>query len=116
MKPYRVVGYTKMQQKVNAIAFNTSNIQRPDNNTGPSYLFVLYNYFLITVKTPNPDQVYSNLYLNENETLRYGRKVDGNLDQMVVNPRSGDIILTGLDKFYKQYPQPTEDYESLDHK
>lgn len=42
--------------------------------------------------------------------------MDANLYLITVNPKSGDIIVTGADKLFKKYLQPEEQYKAAEHK
>ncbi|EAR97028.3 hypothetical protein TTHERM_00196190 (macronuclear) [Tetrahymena thermophila SB210] len=110
---YNIIGYIALPAKVNTACWNTS--QKLVIPTHKNVLFVLLNYFLISLIVP--DATYQNkdqLKIDNDVCPVYARKIDPDMNHIAVNQVTGDILMTGKDKIVKRYKQPEELYAKMD--
>ncbi|EGR30550.1 hypothetical protein IMG5_129360, partial [Ichthyophthirius multifiliis] len=82
--------------------------------TNKNVLFILQNYFLISVIAPDCDFETKDLKLENENCVIYARKVDADLTLIQMHPNTGDLFLTGKDKILKRYKQPEELLQKMD--
>lgn len=99
---HNIIGKIYLPAKVSNACWNTS--QKLVIPTPKNVIFVLLNYFLITLIVP--DANYHNkdqLKIDNDVCPMYARKIDSDLNHITVNQITGDILLTGKDKIIKRY-------------
>lgn len=107
-----MIGYSELPAKILATCWNSS--AKLVISTSKNVLFILLNFFLISLIAPDPDHANKDLLLSQDVCPIYARKVDSDMNHIAVNITTGDILCTGKDKILKRYKQPEELFVKMD--
>jgi len=101
---FRVLGKLKFQVPVNSFCWTASD-KMPNGAPG---ILAVSEGLLFAVSSPSLNENYHNKELDYEICPMYCRRIDFSLDKIAVIDSTGEVFLTGKDKFLKKYKIPDE--------